>query len=348
MHSGRDIAFQLRIVADDFHRAPAQNERGADNKGVAHIFGHSKRLIARAGGAVVRLFQAQFVQQLLKTFAVFGQVNRIGRCAQDRDAFVGQCLRQLQRRLAAELHDHPVQRAVFLFDAQNFQNMFQRQRFEIQAVRGVIIGRHGFGVAVHHDGFIARSRQRIAGVAAAIVKLNPLSDPVRATAKDDDFLGVGRTRFAFHIAHRGGLVGGIHIRRLRFKLGGTGVDPLEDGVDAQIAAGTADLRFVTAGQFGKAGIGKAHHLQLANAVRGDGQARFCDFRFNVHNLADPGKEPRIERGDGVDLVICQAVAHGLGDVAQTVGGGFGQGLGDGHTVRCTGDGYFVKARQARL
>jgi hypothetical protein len=87
---------------------------------------------------------------------------------------------QFQRRLAAELHDHAVQRAVLLFDPQDFQHMLQRQRLEIQPVRGVVIGRHRLGVAVDHDGLIARIGQREAGMAAAIVELDPLADPVRA------------------------------------------------------------------------------------------------------------------------------------------------------------------------
>ena len=50
-----------------------------------------------------------------------------------------QVQRQLQRRLAAVLHDH----ADRLFLVDDFQHVFQRQRLEVQAVGGVVVGRYG-------------------------------------------------------------------------------------------------------------------------------------------------------------------------------------------------------------
>ncbi len=185
-----DVAFQLRVVADDLHRAAAQHEGGADHERVADFGGDGKSLIARAGGAVMRLLEVQRVQKLLEAFAVFGQINRVRRGAKDRDAFFVKRIGEFQRGLAAELHDDAVQGAVFLFDPEDFKHMLQRQGFKIQAVRSVVIGGHGFGVAVDHDGFIAGLGQRVAGVAAAIVKLDPLTDAVGAAAKNHDFLGV--------------------------------------------------------------------------------------------------------------------------------------------------------------
>src|SRR3546814_10909744 len=88
--------------------------------------------------------------------------------AEDRDAGLFQRLRELERRLAAELDDHPDQFALRLFDVQDFQHVLGRQRFEIEPVRRVVIGRHGFGVAVDHDRFIARIGEREAGMATAI------------------------------------------------------------------------------------------------------------------------------------------------------------------------------------
>ena len=44
--------------------------------------------------------------RLLEPLAVLGQVDGVGRGAEDRHAGLLQRLGQLQRRLAAELHDH--------------------------------------------------------------------------------------------------------------------------------------------------------------------------------------------------------------------------------------------------
>ena len=51
--------------------------------------------------------------------------------------------------------------------------------------------RHGFRIAVDHDGFIRRaSSQGEGGMTAAIIKLNPLADPVRPAAQDHDLFAI--------------------------------------------------------------------------------------------------------------------------------------------------------------
>src|SRR3546814_9667319 len=66
---------------------------------------------------------------------------------------------QLQRRLAAELHDDTLQNAAALLLARNADNVLGGQRLEVEAVRGVVIRRHRLRIAVHHDGFIAGDRK---------------------------------------------------------------------------------------------------------------------------------------------------------------------------------------------
>jgi hypothetical protein len=76
----------------------------------------------RAGDAVLRLLQAELVEQRLEALAVLGEVDGVGRGAEDRDARILQRLRELQRRLAAELHDHALERAA-LFGVEDFQHV---------------------------------------------------------------------------------------------------------------------------------------------------------------------------------------------------------------------------------
>jgi hypothetical protein len=97
---------------------------------------------------------------------------------------------ELQRRLAAELDDDAVQRAVLLLDAQDLQHVFERQRLEIEPVGGVVVGRDRLGVAVDHDRLVAGPGQREAGVDAAVVELDALADPVRAAAEDHDLAAI--------------------------------------------------------------------------------------------------------------------------------------------------------------
>ena len=56
--------------------------------------------------------RAQFPAADLEALTVFGQVDRVGRGAEDRDAGFFEGRRQFQRRLAAQLHDHALERAV--------------------------------------------------------------------------------------------------------------------------------------------------------------------------------------------------------------------------------------------
>ena len=86
--------------------------------------------------------------------------------------------------------------AVGLLFAHDLEHVLFGQRLEIEAVRGVVVGRDRLRIAVDHDGLVAGVGQREGRVAAAIVELDALADAVRAAAKDDDLLGVGGPRLA--------------------------------------------------------------------------------------------------------------------------------------------------------
>jgi hypothetical protein len=99
--------------------------------------------------------RSSLMQQLLEPVAVLGQVDHVRRGAEDRNAGLFQRVGELQRRLAAELHDHAEQLALGLFELQDLQHVFGGQRLEIEPVRGVVVGRHRLRVAVDHDRFEA-------------------------------------------------------------------------------------------------------------------------------------------------------------------------------------------------
>ena len=60
------------------------------------------------------------------------------------------------------------------------------QRLEVEPVGGVVVGGDGLRVAVDHHRLVAERAERLGGVDAAVVELDPLADPVRARAEDDD------------------------------------------------------------------------------------------------------------------------------------------------------------------
>ena len=108
-----------------------------------------------------------------------------GRGADDRDAGVGEPLRQAERGLAAELADHPGDRAGLPLGVHDLEHVLQRERLEVEPVGGVVVGRHGLGVAVDHDRLVAGLGQRQRRVHAGVVELDALPDPVRPGAEDD-------------------------------------------------------------------------------------------------------------------------------------------------------------------
>ena len=87
-----------------------------------------------------------------------------------------------------------MQSALAFFGVDDFEHIFNGQRFKIQAIRGVVIRRYGFRIAVDHDRFIASVMQRETRMAAAIVKLNALADAVGSATENDDFLFVADLR----------------------------------------------------------------------------------------------------------------------------------------------------------
>ena len=232
----RDVAVELRAVAHDLHGAPAQHVGRPDHHRIADLLGDGARGTRRGGDAVLRLAHFQFVEQRLEAVAVFREIDHVRRGAEDRHLGLFQMLGQLERGLAAELHDDAMQRAVGALGVDDLQHVFRRERLEIEPVGGVVVGRHRLRIAVDHDGLVADFLEREGGMAAAVVELDALADAVGPAAEDDDFLLVGRRRLVGDFAGERRLVGRIHVGRGRGEFGGAGVDALEHRPHAERAA----------------------------------------------------------------------------------------------------------------
>src|SRR4029078_8236884 len=93
----------------------AEHIGGADDDRGADPFHDLARRLHRACRPVLRLPELQLVDQFLETLAVLGEVDHVGRGAEDRYVRRLQSGRELQRRLSAELHDDAKQTAPPLF-----------------------------------------------------------------------------------------------------------------------------------------------------------------------------------------------------------------------------------------
>ena len=234
----------------DFHRATAQHIGRAHHQRIAQFLRRFNGLLGCADRSIGRLLQAQLLQHLLKASAVFRAIYHVRRSADNIDSGLFQSMRQFQRRLSAELHNH----TEGIFHRYHFQYIFQRQRFKIQTVGSIIVGGHRFRVAVDHDGFIAVFTHCQRGMHAAIVKLDALSDTIRPAAQHHDFFVAGGCGFALL------LVSGIHIGGIGGELGGAGVDTLEHRTNTQSMATRTHIVSIDTQQFRQTRIREAAPL----------------------------------------------------------------------------------------
>ncbi len=95
------------VGVDDLHGAAAEHVGGAHDQREADEVGALERFLQRAGGGVGRRLVAEAVEQRAEARAVLGEVDRIDAGAEQRHARVDEAGCELQRRLPAELHDHP-------------------------------------------------------------------------------------------------------------------------------------------------------------------------------------------------------------------------------------------------
>src|SRR5262249_55413760 len=102
---------------------------------------------------------------------------------------------QVQRRLAAELHDHSDGSAPLRFMPVDSKNVFESQGLEIEAVAGVVVGGYPLPIAIHHDGLLTILPGSKRGGATAVIEFDALADAIRRAAQNDDLLLGGRRGF---------------------------------------------------------------------------------------------------------------------------------------------------------
>src|SRR5205823_5682347 len=85
---------------------------------------------------------------------------------------------EIQWGLSAELDDHTDRCSSLGLVLIDSQHVFKSQRFKVEPVAGVVVGRYRLRVAIDHDGFITIFTQRKGRVAAAVIELDALADAV--------------------------------------------------------------------------------------------------------------------------------------------------------------------------
>ena len=196
--------------------------------------------------------------------------------------------------MSAELDDHADRRAAGCFVFAHGKHVFERERLEVEAVAGVVVGGDRLRIAVDHDGLVAVFAQGVRGVAAAVIEFNSLPDTVWTRAENDDFLLRCGRGFVFFF------VGGVEIRSEAFEFGGAGIDAFEDWLKLVLLAEVADFFLaaftVETPDAGEASVGESHALGFAHDLGGNRlHGMLLQLQLHVVNLFELVEEPRVDR-----------------------------------------------------
>ena len=159
--ASRDVAVELRVVADDLHGAAAEHVGRADDERVAEL---ARRRRAPRSAERAMPLRGWLEVELVRAAAGSARGPRPGRWRRavvPRIGMPASCSAcgELQRGLAAELDDDADAASPFaLLDVGDLEHVLGGQRLEVEPVGGVVVGRDGLGVAVDHDRLDSRPR----------------------------------------------------------------------------------------------------------------------------------------------------------------------------------------------
>ncbi len=210
--------------------------------------------------------------------------SRLG--PQQRDPAGREWRGQVERRLAAVGDDGGEQVGlVGRLGVDDVAHALGVERLEVEAGRGVEVGRHGLRVRIDHHRAPARATERVGGLDGAVVELDPLPDPDRAGADDEGRRPGDGRRFR---RRSGGRVRRVEVGRLGRELRGAGVDHREAGTQPEDEPRGPDLPRRRAGQVGQLAIPEAGTLDRGQELRGGRVGR-------VRQTRPGGRGLRLER-----------------------------------------------------
>ena len=292
-----DILLQLVVVVHDFHAATAEHIARTDQHRVADVVRGFTCLVQTQGGSIARRVHMLLAQHFTEQLTVFSQIDGFRRCTQNRDARSLESRRQGQRGLAAELDDHTLDRPHLLLGLVDLEHIFEGQRLEIQPVGHVVIGGHGFRVAVDHDSVIVFA-QLLDSMHASVIELNALTDAVRTRAENDHGFTIACTQFGLIS------VAGVIVRCRRIEFRGARVHSLVHRTDTVAPTQFADgvLTFIPKpAQMRDLHVGETGLLRLAQHACGQGFS-MLDVHGGAVDQGELFKEPRVDLGGLIQLL----------------------------------------------
>ncbi len=212
------------------HILTAYNVRRTQKYGITESFGCLYRLILGHYGNAFRTGNPELFQKRVKPFPVLGEVNAVSGSSEDAYSLFIEVTAKFDSRLTAERYYYSVR----FFDIEHVLNVLCRQRFEIQPVRRIEVGRNGFGVIIDNNDFIAQLLQCPHAMNRRIIELYTLTYSYRTGAYNDNpaFFASADKLLSFIVFLI--VISRIEIRCLRRKFRRTGINHFINGVSAEV------------------------------------------------------------------------------------------------------------------
>ena len=137
-HRSFEIACQRRGIVHNLHRPAAEYIRRSHKNGIPDPFRDRERFVNTGRRPIGRLCDPELTGERLESPPILGDVDRVRARAENANTGSLKTTRQFQWCLSAELNDH----ANRSLPRNDLEHVLQRERFEIQLVRNVEIGRH--------------------------------------------------------------------------------------------------------------------------------------------------------------------------------------------------------------
>jgi len=187
---------------------------------------------------------------------------------------------------------------LLLIDA---EHILDGERLEVELVRGVIVGRDGFWIAVDHYRLQPLVTQRKGGMHAAIVELDPLANTIGSTAQYHHLATITRGHFVW------GVVGRIEVGCVVHATNSHRLPALHD---TQCLASLANGTLGNTQDLGQVPVRKAIPLGLGQQVIGQHPAPILQQPLlKLDQFLHLLDEPRLDVGPRIQFFDVSALAQ---------------------------------------
>ena len=145
-----DVFVHILIVDGDLHTLAAQHIGGTHQHRIAQLVGRPDGFTGSVHRLSLGTGNLALLQNFVEKLPVLRRVHILRGGTQDGNSHLHQGLRQLDGRLAAELHHSSVR----LLHVDHIFHVLRCQRLKIQLVRNIEVGADGLRIVVDDDGFV--------------------------------------------------------------------------------------------------------------------------------------------------------------------------------------------------